>query len=183
MLDVNFINSKGFTPLDVLLESRHEYGDLVLGEMIIAAGGTTATRQQTSQRVLPDPVSSHSSDPISQPGRSNKPLRRPGAKAEDIEKANDEADDESTKEIKKHNPDMLMVVATLIATITFQAALNPPGGFQSDGDTQGQAVLGHDLTQFLIFDMIGLFFSVSVILLFLCKQNVGIFNIKKYNKI
>ncbi|KAJ3682358.1 hypothetical protein LUZ60_014931 [Juncus effusus] len=167
-LDVNFKNSKGFTPLDVLLESRHEYGDLILGEMVIAAGGTTATRQQTSLHVLPDPVSSQGPHSTPQPGTPKKPLRRPSAKTEDIEKANLESGEKSTKEIEKHNPDMLMVVATLIATITFGAALNPPGGFQADGIYKGQAVLAHKLSQFLIFDMIGLFCSVSVIFLFLC---------------
>ncbi|KAJ3672977.1 hypothetical protein LUZ60_006351 [Juncus effusus] len=33
-IDVNSKNSKGFTPLDILLESPQEYGDLVIGEMI-----------------------------------------------------------------------------------------------------------------------------------------------------
>ncbi|KAJ3682360.1 hypothetical protein LUZ60_014933 [Juncus effusus] len=150
-LDVNSMNSEGFTPLDVLLVTQQKHGDLVLGEMIQAHGGIVTQPSSSQHHVLLDSSSSSKDQHIE----------------EGIQKPIPDATD------KRHfNADGLMVVATLVATITFQAALNPPGGFIPDdethSETKGLVVLADPLKLFLIFDMIGLFLSVSVILLFLC---------------
>ncbi|KAJ3682361.1 hypothetical protein LUZ60_014934 [Juncus effusus] len=150
-LDVNSINSEGFTPLDLLLVTQQKQGDLVLGEMIREHGGIVTQPSSSQHHVLLDSTSS--------------------SKDRDIEEGNLKPPPDATD--KRHfNADGLMVVATLVATITFQAALNPPGGFIPDddthSDTKGEVVLADPLKLFLIFDMIGLFLSVSVILLFLC---------------
>lgn len=73
-----------------------------------------------------------------------------------------------------------MIVATLIATISFQAGLNPPRGFihyddkgkQIDclGDylIPGQAQIAENLSVFLLCDMIAFLSSLSIILLMIC---------------
>ncbi|KAJ3682362.1 hypothetical protein LUZ60_014935 [Juncus effusus] len=161
-IDVNSMNSNGFTPLDMLLESPQEYGDLVLGEMIRAAGGKTSA-EVVPPHALPEIILREDSKLAPQLAvMPNKLTKHSLGKNVDVE-ITDMDSEENTKE-KKHNPGILMVVAILISTITFQAALNPPGGFQPNG----QAVLAHDLKRFVIYDMIGLFLSISVILLFLC---------------
>ncbi|KAJ3682356.1 hypothetical protein LUZ60_014929 [Juncus effusus] len=166
-IDVNAVNSKAFTPLDVLLESPHEYGDVVLGEMIRAASGGIAAEVVPLQ---PDSISSDTSSSTRTIRRSNKPLCRQLGFRKDIEVANLEP--KEGKQEKKYNADILMVVAILNATITFQAALNPPGGFMpadsSHTNDKGFVVLADDLALFLFFDIIGLFSSISVILLLLC---------------
>ncbi|KAJ6825863.1 ankyrin repeat-containing protein-like [Iris pallida] len=158
-VDVNSVNRRGLTPLDVLLESPNEqYGDMALGEAIRAAGGKTAAELK-----LPPPAA------VLLPRASRH--QKPRVKHDEY----------------RNTPGTLMVVATLIATITFQAALNPPGGFvqkedgagksnpaskvQADADDDqrlGDVVLGKDLQPFLMFDVIGLFASLSIILLLIC---------------
>ncbi|KAI8525329.1 hypothetical protein RHMOL_Rhmol13G0222300 [Rhododendron molle] len=70
--------------------------------------------------------------------------------------------------------DSLMIVASLIATMAFQAALNPPGGvWQEDskvnGSRAGEAVMAYNYQDsypyFLRFNTIGFVASLSTILL------------------
>lgn len=69
-----------------------------------------------------------------------------------------------------------MMVATLIAIIKFQTKLNPLKGFMEDDGHENptkenskskteQIVLQGKLNYFLVFDMLGLFASLSIILL------------------
>ncbi|KAJ3693044.1 hypothetical protein LUZ60_012139 [Juncus effusus] len=167
---INSTNTRGFTPLDVLLESRQEYGDLIIGETIRAAGGKTTTELAPSQQfVIPDSI------------LENKLVKIESEKSNRIQDHSDtntiKGVEKSILELKKlangksQNPDIVLLTATLVATITFQAGLTPPGGFESTTDDKkiwkGEAVLDDNLDIFLVFDMIGLYSAVSVILLFL----------------
>ncbi|XP_078172820.1 uncharacterized protein LOC144566662 [Carex rostrata] len=186
-IDVNTMNLKFSTPLDVLLESRQQNGDLIIGETIRAAGGKTAAEVLSqSEPVFRDSVSSDSTNPIPTPTRSvGQPccLRT----RNDIEETTSMMKKETLmmKKESKHDPQILLLVATLVATVTFQAALTPPGGFKSDGDTKdgitqapggsksdeitiGKPLLKDDLNFFVPLLMIALFLSVSVMMLLLC---------------
>nr|XP_029117215.1 ankyrin repeat-containing protein At2g01680-like [Elaeis guineensis] len=165
-IQVNSFNLKGFTPLDVLLESPSEHGDLVLGEMIRAAGGKKAEEESPSE--APSHPTQRAINPVrTSPMRSNwkghlQYFFHLGHKAKTSRRAL------QAKQENENTPGTLMVVATLIATVTFQAGMNPPGGFVQDGTNAGLAVLGGQLFGFLIFDMVGLFASLSIILLLIC---------------
>ncbi|KAH7692083.1 26S proteasome regulatory complex subunit PSMD10 protein [Dioscorea alata] len=162
VVEVNAMNHNGLTALDVLLDSPMEHGDLVLGEEIHKAGGIKASEMDPQQTSLQTNTSKNESSGTSLFGG-----RRRTAQVEDT-----------------YTPGTLMLVATIIATITFQAGLNPPGGFTQDNcnttvtnktnnssDTLppgGLAILGSRLSNFLLYDMIGLLASFSIILILIC---------------
>uniref|UniRef100_A0A1D1Y3N0 Ankyrin repeat-containing protein At5g02620 n=1 Tax=Anthurium amnicola TaxID=1678845 RepID=A0A1D1Y3N0_9ARAE len=49
---------------------------------------------------------------------------------------------ETVRPTRKENVEKLLVVATLVATVTFAAAFTLPGGYSNDGPSAGGAVLG-----------------------------------------
>ncbi|XP_078149736.1 uncharacterized protein LOC144545056 isoform X2 [Carex rostrata] len=177
-IDVNIMNLASLTPLDVLLGSWPQNGDLILGEMIRAAGGKTASELlPEAEPVIRDSFSCGSLIPITTPRTL---LQRPGFidSKNDIENGTLEL--RKKKKEKRYDPQILLLVTTLVATVTFQAALNPPGGFQPDDKdhetTKGQPVLGDSLNYFQIYNMVALYLSVSVMMLLLCvvprKRNI-----------
>ncbi|XP_065029215.1 ankyrin repeat-containing protein At5g02620-like [Musa acuminata AAA Group] len=183
-IEVNATNMRGDTVLDMLLDSPCQHGDLLLGELIRAAGGRTAAEEgKTQPKSSPSDarasatVASHRS----RPNRWN-PFRR---------QARPSKDDRSPRKVwsepkERYNnkPETLMLVATLIATITFQAGLTPPGGSKQKDDggptppnaevnfdgssSEGEAVLKDGLKLFLLFDLFALFASLSINLLLIC---------------
>lgn len=173
-IDVNSMNQKSCTPLDVLLDSTCEHGDLVLGEIIRAAGGKTSREviHQSPAEIKPEargnsatPQERHSS----RIGRFTKCFRCFRFAHHARTRCNKQVAIKDTK----NSSSTLMIVATLIATITFQAVLNPPGGFKQDSGSSsygGEATLDSKLgfSLFLAFDMVGLFASICIILLLLC---------------
>ncbi|XP_064944676.1 ankyrin repeat-containing protein BDA1-like [Musa acuminata AAA Group] len=163
-IEVNATNMRGDTVLDMLLDSPFQHGDLLLGELIRAAGGRTAAEEEGKTQPKSSPSDARASTTVAS-HRSRPNHSEP-------------------KEKYNNKPETLMVVATLIATITFTAGLNPPGGFKQKDDggptppnaevnfdgssSEGEAVLKYDLKLFLLFDMFGLFASLSIILLLIC---------------
>ncbi|CAL9780981.1 unnamed protein product [Musa acuminata subsp. burmannicoides] len=163
-INANATNMRGDTVLDMLLDSPCQHGDLLLGELIRAAGGRTAAKEEGKTQPKSSPSDARASATVashrSRPNRSE------------------------PKEKYNNKPEALMVVATLIATITFQAGLTPPGGFKQKDDggptppnaevnfdgssSEGEAVLKDGLKLFLLFDMFALFASLSIILLLIC---------------
>ncbi|KAH7691507.1 26S proteasome regulatory complex subunit PSMD10 protein [Dioscorea alata] len=179
VVEVNAMNHKGLTALDVLLDSPIEHGDLTLGEVIRAAGGKKASEMDPQQTSLQTNRSRNESSGTNSTTTSRSWVSRLlRTKLQRRTKKQAEVEDTYT-------PGTLMVVATLIATITFQSGLNPPGGFtQDNGNTTvtnntnnsskntsppaGIAILGSNLSNFLLYDMIGLFASFSIIFILIC---------------
>lgn len=159
-IEVNATNMRGDTVLDMLLDSPCQHGDLLLGELIRAAGGRTAAEEgKTQPKSSPSDarasatVASHRS----RPNRWN-PFRRQARPSKD-----DRSPRKVLSELKeRYNNKLatLMLVATLIATITFEAGLNPPDELKPPFTSS--------LKLFLLFDMFGLFASLSIILLLIC---------------
>ncbi|KAJ1690576.1 hypothetical protein LUZ63_014731 [Rhynchospora breviuscula] len=168
MGEINSMNVSSQTPLDVLCESWQNFDDVSLVNMIRNAGGLRAVELTDLKSIC-----IHSSEHVTSKTSETRTM---------IGKL--------TSVVEKNNHDSgatLLVVATLVATITFQAILNPPGGFvQGDSSNTvgdflfdksyppgtlppGMPVLLKYLKSFYTLQTIALFASVSVILLLLCK--------------
>ncbi|KAJ1686255.1 hypothetical protein LUZ63_017645 [Rhynchospora breviuscula] len=142
--EINSINKAGQTPLD-FLDLWNDTDDGFWVNMLSSAGGKRASELKDLKSIPTDyssPVTSSTSE--TQSMISN-------------------ADNIRTEE-KHHDESTLLVGATLLVTINFQAILNPPGGYIPSG----APVLLRKLRNFYVLDSLALFASLVVILLLLC---------------
>ncbi|KAG7946096.1 hypothetical protein I3843_14G020900 [Carya illinoinensis] len=181
-VDVNFVNSSGFTPKDVLelmlqsgdessnlydvVEMFHHAGALKSGEMITTNHETLIACHRNDQAKVQHLDANPSSETV--PSSSSR--------LSNIWK-------ELTKEIEEssmESQNALMVVAVLIATLTYQAMLTPPSGTLSPESRKpafgshftriyvapGEAVMANDpevFALFTVFNGIGFIASIGMI--------------------
>lgn len=185
-MELNSLNKRNLTPLDILTLFQSEAGDREMEEIVRQAGGKTTEELQYSSSlqvvVTQDQVDTTSNvDTSNEESRTNHP-RSPAEQLLQYFKWNNVKD--SPSKIRT----TLLVIVILIATATYQAVLNPPGGlWQDDSDTSsggnstgtntttprkkghiaGQAIMGtHNSVSFalfLVFNSIGFFTSVHMI--------------------
>lgn len=169
-VDVNALNSNGSTVLDILRHGPRDLRDMEIEDLIRGAGALSAKDMH---------LITHDWTPTTVP-RMTTSLTKPL-----ISKEND-----SQKPVVTHKHtdwlgrkrSALMVVASLIATVAFQAGITPPGGVWQDDQTvddngkplewphiAGTAVLAYtdplQYGQFMIFNTIAFLASLSIILL------------------
>ncbi|RWW64487.1 hypothetical protein BHE74_00028273 [Ensete ventricosum] len=133
-IEANATNMRGDTVLDVLLDSPCQHGDLLLGELIRAAGGRTAAEEGKTQPKSSPSDARASATVASHRSRPNRwhPFQRQARPSKDDHRPRKVWSE--PEERYNNKPESLMVVAALIATITFEAALNPPDGFKQKDD-------------------------------------------------
>ncbi|KAK6143002.1 hypothetical protein DH2020_023350 [Rehmannia glutinosa] len=170
-IEVNSLNKKGLTPLDVLASQG---GDSDIEEMLRLAGAVRI------QEIHSFPQLATQEPPDNQLGQDqgrNQRSKSASKKLQDYFKYDRIKDSPS----KARNT--LLVIAVLIVTGTYQAVLSPPGGVWQDdfwpdaknkttssrqppSHTAGQAVMGtHNPVSyglFLIFNSIGFFMSLHM---------------------
>ncbi|EEF35866.1 protein binding protein, putative [Ricinus communis] len=169
-VEINSMNSSGFTPkdiIDVILQSGGKYSDYInILEMFQQAGAVRAreikTRVPTSPQVEARNINR---EPTTPPVHSWNLWRQLMKEIED-------------SSIETQNA--LMVVAVLIATVTYQAILSPPSGFWSTESRNshsinsverrdvlpGEAVMATDpevFAVFTVFNALGFFASLAMI--------------------
>lgn len=165
-IEVNAQNSNGFTALDILFNGPRDIRDMEIKETLIKAGAS---------RINEAPSSTYNPDIVEVSS-----LKQPLASQEIGAK----------QPVKKHKHvdwlgrkrSALMVVASLLGTVAFQAAISPPGGVwqddylvDSDGNTVekthsvGTAVMAYTVGEgyglFMIFNTTAFLASLSIILL------------------
>ncbi|KAK6248751.1 hypothetical protein QUC31_020316 [Theobroma cacao] len=171
-LDINAINKHGFTVLDTLTQSPRDLRDMEI-ECILRDVGVLSAKDL--QIITPEWVLTPTKVPQ---------ITRSLVSYVSAEESN------SRKPIKTHKHtdwlgrkrSALMVVASLIATVAFQAAITPPGGvWQADETVDGNgnplehprkagtAVMAYsqdiEYGQFMIFNTLAFLASLSIILL------------------
>ncbi|MCL7037205.1 hypothetical protein MKW94_010132 [Papaver nudicaule] len=110
-VEINAVNNKGFTAMDTVIKSdQRELKDMEIQDILREAGVLQSDVLQQSD------VSHHDDQ--------NPPDRPKDEISTTIKKRSYERYDKWLKE----NKNALMVVSSLIATMAFQGALNPPGG-------------------------------------------------------
>lgn len=133
---VNTINTDGLTTLDVLLQRNQSELSVIDGihKILKDAGATKA-------RVAPARQSSNVSNCL-----------------------NNKRREEKNSSWVRERWSALMVVSVLIATVTFEAGLNPPNGDSNNEEIAYDYHLG-----FMVFDTTGFLVSLSIIILLISK--------------
>ncbi|XP_021912422.1 ankyrin repeat-containing protein ITN1-like [Carica papaya] len=174
-IDVNAVNAQGLTALDILVQTRRNRKDKDIAESLKHAGAVTCATNESPLSVHDEPeVISSTIDMADEDVYTFSSQKRKTTK-------------KLLKTFRSHGrqPDWLerkrsalMVVASLIATMAFQAGVNPPGGVwqdTSDGDsktkphTAGFSIMAeyHYVVYgwFLALNTISFVASLSIILL------------------
>ncbi|CAI9770369.1 unnamed protein product [Fraxinus pennsylvanica] len=177
LLEVNSLNKRGLTPLDVLLS---EGGDCEIEEMLRLAGASGVQNMNSVQQAMQSDNRNFATHEPSESEIGRDRPRKPSKKLQDYFKY------DKTTDLPSKVRHTLLVIAVLIATATYQAVLSPPGGVWQDdfsptsnttntSDTQssppphtaGRAVMGtHKPVPyglFLFFNSLGFFMSIHMI--------------------
>ncbi|XP_038885567.1 ankyrin repeat-containing protein ITN1-like [Benincasa hispida] len=120
-IEVNAKTSNGLTALDILTQSHRELKDMDIAEALIAANAVRTTNKQPSS-------------PSSRV-RKNKKTGLRWAFSALFHNGDWWFKNETSGWLMKQ--ESLMVVASLIATMAFQAGMNPPGGIWQDDNASG----------------------------------------------
>ncbi|XP_030514167.1 ankyrin repeat-containing protein BDA1-like [Rhodamnia argentea] len=162
-IEVNAQNAKGFTALDVLSEGPRDLRDMEIKQLLQRAGASLIYQTSLGRDTI-------EAIPIAQPYVKQKSDTKPPVMKH------------KHKDWLGRKRSALIVVASLIATVAFQATLSPPGGFWQDDFTAdpakngkekshhvGMAVMATSLPQaygqFMIFNTLAFLSSLSIILL------------------
>ncbi|XP_015083957.1 ankyrin repeat-containing protein At5g02620-like [Solanum pennellii] len=167
-VEVNALNQKGYTTLDVVEADASNSGALAIIPALLEAGAKRCDQLppnfQDIQQVIASPVlgsswqrkttSFHSSSSSSQYSYYNHQRKH--------------NNNSRTKKIKLQSEGLrnarktITIVAVLIATVTFAAGVNPPGGFN---ERDGKALLGKTTAfkVFLICNIVALFLSLGIV--------------------
>lgn len=170
-VEVNSINASGFTAKDVLdfiLQSGGEYNDISILEMFQQAGAMKAMDITTNPASTFQVEVKNINKNVNHTSQNSCPWNLWKELKLEIEESSTETQN------------ALMVVATLIATVTYQAILSPPSGFWSAESRRsqtinsvqkrdvlpGEAVMTGDpevFAVFTVFNAVGFFASIAMI--------------------
>ncbi|XAR63286.1 hypothetical protein NMG60_11023173 [Bertholletia excelsa] len=172
-MEINALNNRGLTALDVLLLFQSEAGDREIEEILRQAGAKKAEELFSSLQEL---VITNPPQEQSEPVQGQSPTRQ----LEEYFKYHTDRD--SPGEVRN----TLLVICTLIATATYQAILSPPGGvWGDDSDTgsengtnssqwhqAGRSIMGSKnmvaYVFFLLLNSVGFFASIRMINFLTC---------------
>ncbi|OIT00258.1 PREDICTED: ankyrin repeat-containing protein ITN1-like [Nicotiana attenuata] len=134
-IDVNAMDANGNTTLDILAQSRRDVIDRQIGDSIRDAGGLRAK----------DIIVSNIKNDIKIPNKSAaNPHSLPASTTPAYLGGNQAQNHPSKGDWLSKKRETIMVVASLIATMAFQAGMNPPGGvWQEQGKLDNKGIPSH----------------------------------------
>ncbi|XP_017982194.1 PREDICTED: ankyrin repeat-containing protein At3g12360 [Theobroma cacao] len=162
-LDVNAINRKGFTALDVVESDASNSGALAIVPALLEAGakrcdqlppGSPETQniQESSPRNVPSVRPKETPETPTQHQRRRHRHRHRRDKQLELQ-----------NEGLRNARNTITVVAVLIATVTFAAGINPPGGFNQ---ITGKSIVGRQpsFKVFMACNIVALFLSLGIVI-------------------
>ncbi|XVF35452.1 hypothetical protein REPUB_Repub18cG0147300 [Reevesia pubescens] len=165
-LDVNAINRKGFTALDVIESDASNSGAIAIVPALQEAGAKRCDQLPPGSPVLIQNIRESCSPKVVP---SMLPKRTPETPTQYQRRRNRHRRDkqlELQNEGLRNARNTITVVAVLIATVTFAAGINPPGGFNQ---TTGKSILGRHTSfkVFMVCNIVALFLSLGIVIFLL----------------
>lgn len=162
-VDVNAINRKGYTALDVVESDASNSGALQIVPALEEAGARRCDQlpPMSPHDIQPigdtSPISAQSSVPRRAPRES--PSRHHHRRNRRRREKQIELQTEGLRNARK----TIIVVAVLIATVTFAAGINPPGGFNQ---VSGKSLVGKQTSfkVFMVCNIVALFLSLGIVI-------------------
>ncbi|KAB1227093.1 hypothetical protein CJ030_MR1G028214 [Morella rubra] len=173
-VEINATIASGFTALDLLPQSRRDAKDLDISEALRGAGALKATESPSFKHMTRAPDGRHV------PSVAPRGIRTHQTSQNRPRDQNTKREDWLSRKTQG-----LMVVASLIAAMAFQAGVNPSGGLWQDDPTNGTksnnshhaagtAIMAEKhqqaYSQYLAYNTIGFVASLSIILLLVTRR-------------
>ncbi|XP_022862988.1 ankyrin repeat-containing protein NPR4-like [Olea europaea var. sylvestris] len=153
-MEVNSVNHQGYTALDVA-QAKASYVEKFVSVRALRAAGATISDKRSRKNVAR--MNSRSNKNLKASRSSHQPRHQRQKR-----QRRKQLDVDLYTESLRNARNTIIIVAVLIATVTFAAGIDPPGGFNQ---VTGNAVLGKQTSfkVFLVCNIVALFLSISIV--------------------
>lgn len=161
-VEVNAINRKGYTALDVVESDASNSGTIAIVPALLEAGAKRCDqlppRSQDIQQIPSPKIFQQNIHSWENPNPSQSPPKSHHRKHVHRRSKQIELQNEGIKNARN----TIIIVAVLIATVTFAAGINPPGGFDQG---TGKATMGRGkpFKVFMVCNIVALFLSLGIV--------------------
>ncbi|XP_057959769.1 ankyrin repeat-containing protein At5g02620-like [Malania oleifera] len=169
-INVNALNRKGYTALDVVESDASNSGALAIVPALQEAGAKRCDQLPPGSpefrrlaELSPEGSHAHMMDTLPSSWPKKKATESPTHHHRRLHRRRREKQLELQSEGLRNARNTITIVAVLIATVTFAAGINPPGGFDQN---TGKAKMGRKASfkVFTITNIVALFLSLGIVI-------------------